>query len=70
MTTFTVRCKASVYYDVEIESNDMWDAQDQGFSKFSELLDSCPALPSPLEFEGSEVWEIEEKEKSHEPASN
>jgi len=60
MSKYTVRCKASVYFDVEIETKDKWDAEAEGLDTFSNLLDDAP-LPSPLEWESVEVWEVEEE---------
>jgi hypothetical protein len=60
MSKYTVRCKASVYFDVKIETKDKWDAEAEGLDTFSNLLDDAP-LPSPLEWEGVEVWEVEEE---------
>lgn len=60
MSKYTVRCKASVYFDVEIETKDKWDAETEGLDTFSNLLDDAP-LPSPLEWESVEVWEVEEE---------
>jgi hypothetical protein len=50
MSKYLVRCKASVYYDVEIETKEKWDAEAEGLDMF----------PSPLEWEGAEVWEVDE----------
>lgn len=62
MSKYTVRCKASVYFDVDIETKDKWDAEAEGLDIFGNLLDDAP-LPSPLEWEGVEVWEVEEEEE-------
>lgn len=61
MSKYTVRCKASVYFDVEIETKDKWDAEAEGLDIFGNLLDAAP-LPMPLEWDGVEVWEVEEEE--------
>jgi hypothetical protein len=58
MSKYLVRCKASVYYDVEIEVQEKWDAEAEGLDAFSNLLDNAP-LPSPLEWDSVEVWEVE-----------
>jgi len=62
MSKYLVRCKASVYYDVEIETNEKWDAEAEGLDSFGNILDDCK-LAMPLEWEGVEVWEVEEKEE-------
>lgn len=61
MSKYLVRCKASVYYDVEIETKEKWDAESEGLDTFSNLLDDCN-LATPLDWEGVEVWEVEEEE--------
>jgi hypothetical protein len=58
MTKYLVRCKASVYYDIELETQEKWDAETEGLTSFSNLLDNAP-LPSPLEWDSVEVWEVE-----------
>ena len=59
MSKYLVRCKASVYYDVEIETKEKWDAEAEGLDMFGNLLDEA-TLPIPLEWEGAEVWEVDE----------
>jgi hypothetical protein len=58
MSKYTVRCKASVYFDVDVETVEKWDAEAEGLDIFGNLLDDAP-LPSPLEWESVEVWEVE-----------
>lgn len=58
MSKYTVRCKASVYFDVDVEASEKWDAEAEGLDIFGNLLDDAP-LPSPLEWESVEVWEVE-----------
>jgi hypothetical protein len=58
MPKYTVRCKASVYFDVDVETVEKWDAEAEGLDIFGNLLDDAP-LPSPLEWESVEVWEVE-----------
>ena len=58
MSKYTVRCKASVYFDVDVETSEKWDAEAEGLDIFGNLLDDAP-LPSPLEWESVEVWEVE-----------
>lgn len=64
MAKYLVRCKASVYYDVEVEAEDEMFAEDEGTNKLGQLLEPV-MLPSPLEWEGFEAWEIEEMEDSN-----
>lgn len=59
MAKYLVRCKASVYYDTEVEAEDKLDARDIGEGELSELLDEA-SLPNSLEWEGLEAWEVEE----------
>lgn len=59
MAKYLVRCKASVYYDVEVEAKDKSDARDMGEGELAELLDEA-SLPNSLEWEGLEAWEVEE----------
>jgi hypothetical protein len=47
-----------VYYDVELETQEKWDAEAEGLDAFGALLDNTP-LPSPLEWDSVEVWEVE-----------
>ncbi len=61
MSKYTVRCKASVYFDVDVETKERWDAESEGLDIFGNLLDAT-TLPSPLEWEGVEVWEVEGEE--------
>jgi hypothetical protein len=61
MSKYTVRCKASVYFDVDIETKERWDAEAEGLDIFGNLLDDT-TLPSPLEWESVEVWEVEEED--------
>jgi len=58
MTKYLVRCKASVYFDIEMEAQEKWDAESEGLDAFGNLLDNAP-LPSPLEWDSVEVWEVE-----------
>jgi hypothetical protein len=64
MSKYTVRCKASVYFDVDVETKERWDAESEGLDIFGNLLDAT-TLPSPLEWEGVEVWEVEEEEEEN-----
>lgn len=59
MAKYLVRCKASVYYDVEVEADDEMFAEDLGVGELAELIEDLD-LPSPLEWEGFEAWEVEE----------
>jgi hypothetical protein len=47
-----------VYFDIEIETPEKWDAESEGLDAFGNLLDNAP-LPSPLEWDSVEVWEVE-----------
>jgi hypothetical protein len=58
MSKYLVRCKASVYFDIEMEAQEKWDAESEGLDAFGNLLDNAP-LPSPLEWDSVEVWEVE-----------
>lgn len=58
MSKYLVRCKASVYFDIEMETQEKWDAEAEGLDAFGNLLDNAP-LPSPLEWDSVEVWEVE-----------
>jgi hypothetical protein len=58
MSKYLVRCKASVYFDIEMETQEKWDAEAEGLDAFGSLLDNAP-LPSPLEWDSVEVWEVE-----------
>jgi len=60
MAKYTVRLKATIYYDVDIEAPDQESADHRGTKQLSELLDSVE-LPEPLQIDFIEVWEIEEK---------
>jgi hypothetical protein len=64
MSKYTVRCKASVYFDVDVETKERWDAESEGLDIFGNLLDAT-TLPSPLEWEGVEVWEVEGEEEEN-----
>lgn len=59
MAKYNVRLKASVYYDTVIDAKEKWDAEEEGLEEFGALLDKTEPLPSPLEWEGVEVWGIE-----------
>lgn len=63
MPKFNVRCKVSVYYDVEVETKEDWEAEQEGLDLFGQLLDKAEPLPEPLEWEGMEVWEVEKLEE-------
>lgn len=58
MNNYTVRLKTTVYYDVEIEGYDESHAEEMAVEKFADLIDPVK-LPSPLEFDVIEAWEIE-----------
>ena len=59
MAKYLVRCKASVYYDTEVEADDEMFAEDLGVGDLAELLNQVD-LPNPLEWEVLEAWEVEE----------
>lgn len=61
MAKYLVRCKASVYYDVEVEAEDEWFAEELGLSKLGELTETA-VLPEPLSWDNYESWEIQELE--------
>lgn len=61
MAKYLVRCKASVYYDVEVEADDEWFAEELGLSKLGELTETA-TLPEPLSWDNYESWEIQELE--------
>jgi hypothetical protein len=47
-----------VYFDIEMETQEKWDAEAEGLDAFGSLLDNAP-LPSTLEWDSVEVWEVE-----------
>jgi hypothetical protein len=47
-----------VYFDIEMEAQEKWDAESEGLDAFGNLLDNA-LLPSPLEWDSVEVWEVE-----------
>lgn len=59
MPKYLVKCKASVYHDVEVEADDELHARDLGETALADLI-SDVKLPDPLEWESVEMWEVEE----------
>lgn len=58
MSNYKVGCKVTIYYDIEVEANDNWSAEEKALETFSDMLDKVN-LPSPLEFDSMEVWDVE-----------
>jgi len=60
MAKFLVRMKAEIYLNIEVGADDKDMAEDLAVSKFAELIDKV-TLPSPLEFESIEAWEVKQR---------
>lgn len=58
MSNYKVGCKVTIYYDIEVEASDNWSAEEKALETFSDMLDKVN-LPSPLEFDSMEVWDVE-----------
>jgi hypothetical protein len=52
--------KAEIYLNIEVGADDKDMAEDLAVSKFAELIDKV-TLPSPLEFESIEAWEVKQR---------
>jgi hypothetical protein len=62
MAKFTVQVKSSVYYETTIEAEDDYEARGAGEEELSLLLEKA-TLPEPLEWEGTEAWDVTEVEE-------
>jgi hypothetical protein len=59
MKRYTVRVKSTIYYDADITTLDEESAKESGIHILHKMLENT-MLPTPLEFDLIEVWDIEE----------
>jgi hypothetical protein len=62
MAKYSVHVMSRVYLDLEIEAPDEGVAEDLGIRRLEKLLNKV-ALPKPLEWEGTEMWDIQVKDE-------
>ena len=62
MANYTVKMKASVYYETVIDTKEKWEAEEEAMEEFGDILDSVE-LPEELDWEFVEVWEVEKEDE-------